>query len=340
MIQLSICVATFKRGAFIAQTLESIVSQLEPGVELVVVDGASPDNTQEIVAGFAQRHPELRYIREPVNSGVDQDYDKAVGYARGQYCWLMTDDDLLCPGAVARVLSLLDGVRELVVVNSRILNADFSRVLEERFLKFEVDREYPAGSGERLFAEVANYLSFIGGVVIRRDFWQASQRSAYYGSLFIHVGVIFHSPALLRTTVIAEPLIHIRYGNAMWTSRGFDIWMFKWPQLVWSFDHMSAEAKKAVSAPEPWRDVKRLLLARAVGSYSSKEYRHFLLGKAQGRAAFLAAGIAYAPAVLVNFLLAMYCLFINRKALTSLYDVARSPHATWASRFAARLLEL
>ena len=37
----------------------------------------------------------LRYFRESVNSGVDRDYDKAVGYASGEYCWLMTDDDLL-----------------------------------------------------------------------------------------------------------------------------------------------------------------------------------------------------------------------------------------------------
>jgi glycosyltransferase involved in cell wall biosynthesis len=340
MIRLSICIATFKRGAFIAQTLESIVSQLEPGVELVVVNGASPDDTHEVVAGFAARYPELRYVREPVNSGVDQDYDKAVGYARGQYCWLMTDDDLLCPGAVARVLALLDGERELVVVNSQILNADFSRVLEERFLKFEADREYRAGSREQLFSEVADYLSFIGGVVIRRDLWLARQRSRYFGSLFIHVGVIFQSPALSHATVIAEPLIHIRYGNAMWTARGFDIWMFKWPQLVWSFGDMSADAKRAVCRPEPWRDMKRLLLARAVGSYSGSEYREFLAGKTSGRTALLASCIAHAPATFVNFLLATYCVLFNRKALTSLYDIARSPHATWASRVAARLLHL
>src|SRR3990172_8001177 len=101
--KLSVCIATFKRATFIGETLESILGQVEPGVEVVVVDGASPDDTEEVVRRLAVAHSGLRYHREPVNSGVDADYDKAVGYAQGEYCWLMTDDDVLVPGAIARV---------------------------------------------------------------------------------------------------------------------------------------------------------------------------------------------------------------------------------------------
>lgn len=56
--KLSICIATYNRGKFIGETLDSILVQMEPGVELLVVDGASPDNTPEVMAQYLSLHPE------------------------------------------------------------------------------------------------------------------------------------------------------------------------------------------------------------------------------------------------------------------------------------------
>jgi len=130
--RLSICIATFKRGAFIGETLASILPTLPEGVEVLVLDGASPDNTAEVVTDWALRHGHLRYIRAETNSGVDQDYDKAVSYARGDYCWLMTDDDLLRPDAVARVLAACADDPDLVVVNSDVEDHGLERLLATR----------------------------------------------------------------------------------------------------------------------------------------------------------------------------------------------------------------
>lgn len=247
--KLSICIATFRRGQFIGETLDSILKQMEPGVEIVVVDGASPDDTPEVMARYAANHPGIRYFREAENSGVDADFDKAVGYAKGEFCWLMTDDDLLRPGAVASVLSALGGEDDLVIVNAEVRSVDLSELFEKQRLVFDADKVYRAADREEFFAETAAYLSFIGCVVIRRECWLARVRSPYYGSLFIHVGVIFQNPPITNVRVIAEPQIIIRYGNAMWTSRSFEVWMFKWPGLVWSFPDFSEEAKeKSVDA--------------------------------------------------------------------------------------------
>ncbi|MEO6421670.1 MAG: glycosyltransferase family 2 protein [Candidatus Nitrotoga sp.] len=336
--KLSICIATYNRGKFIGETLDSILGQMVPGVELVIVDGASPDNTPEVMAQYLLRYPEIRYIREQANSGVDGDYDKAVGYARGEYCWLMTDDDLLCPLAISRVLESINGVYDLVVVNSEIRNIDFSKVLKTRFLKFASDREYAIKDGEKFFSEVGNYLSFIGGVVIKRNLWLERDRSSFYGTLFIHVGVIFQHPPINRVKVIADPLIIIRYGNAMWTSRGFEIWMFKWPRLIWSFPDFSDQSKSAVCSKEPWRLIKKLILYRATGGYTMSEYSHFIAVRTKGLSRGVYMAIAMFPGAIANFLASLYCVCVNRKARSGLYDLSRSRHATWASRFLARFL--
>ena len=336
MIKLSICIATLNRADYIAATLDSILPQLTPETELVVVDGASTDGTSEILQRYAQRSSQLRYFREPTNSGVDADYDKAVNYAQGEFCWLMTDDDLLVPDAVANALGRLDDSIEALIVNAAVMDIDVSRTLVPQLLKLEEDRDYLPGDQERFFREVGDYLTFIGGVVVRRAFWLARDRQSYFGSLFIHAAVLFQSPAVARARVLARPLILIRYGNAMWTARTFEIWMFKWPSLIWSFPDFSSQAKQAVVLREPWKNAKRLFFYRALGRYTRDEYQRFIADK-------LGAGtmqkiIANFPLRFANALVSLYCWLFNRDARTAVYDLARARHATAVSRFVARRL--
>lgn len=335
--KLSICIATFKRGQFIGETLDSILNQIEPGVEIIVVDGASPDNTPEVMEQYAQRHKEIRYFRESENSGVDADFDKAVGYAQGEYCWLMTDDDLLKPGAITKVLSALGGEEELVIVNSEIRNVDMTEVFEARRLAFDTDRVYRAVDNEAFFAETAAYLSFIGCVVIRRACWLARDRSSYYGSLFIHVGVIFQNPPITNVSVIAEPLITIRYGNAMWTSRSFEVWMFKWPRLVWSFPDFSDTVKRKVCRREPWRSAKALFHNRALGAYTTVEFRKFWPAEAGGVDRVIAYALGVFPASLANMVMVLYFSTLANPAPMAVHDLLFSRNAGVLSRLAARV---
>jgi abequosyltransferase len=337
---LSICIATFRRAAFIGETLASVLAQLESGVEVVVVDGASPDDTADVVGAIAIDCPALRYYREPVNSGVDADYDKAVGYARGEYCWLMTDDDLLMPGAIRRILSGVADRPDLLIVNAESRTPDFARVVDGHVLGRTGDHLYGLAEREAMFIETANFLSFIGAVVIRRDAWLSRDRTSYFGTLFIHVGVIFQEPPLERIRVIGEPLVRIRWGNAMWSARGFEIWMFKWPSLIWSFAGFSEKAKAAVCPREPWRNPRMLGLHRALGGYSATEYRAFLSSQGGWSYRALARGIAATPSRVANALASLYCLLAARSARRELYDLANGRNSTFVARGAARLLGL
>lgn len=334
--KLSICIATYNREKYISESIESILRQLEPRVELVVVDGASPDNTAEIMSRYVSSGPDVRYFRQSKNSGVDQDYDKAVSYATGEYCWLMTDDDLLKPGAINRVLSELDGIRDLVIVNAEIRNADLSECLEERQLVISTDKSYSQNESDIFFAECLNYLSFIGGVVIRREFWLERNRKLYYGSLFIHVGVIFQLPRIENVYVISDPLIVVRYGNAMWTSRGFEIWSFKWPEFVWSFSGISDEAKFKVIDPERGTRIKTLFYSRGTGAYTRVEYDKFVRLKTKGIKRVIAHFISIIPTEIANIVSVFYFVKVNKTARMMLYDLLNSPHSTPFGKWVAR----
>ncbi|MBC7405105.1 MAG: glycosyltransferase family 2 protein [Cytophaga sp.] len=336
--KLSICIATFNRGRFIGETLDSILDQMEPGVEIVVVDGASPDHTSEVMAQYVSQHSEIRYFRELVNSGIDADFDKAVGFARGEYCWLMTDDDLLKPCAITKVLSTLGVENDLIIVNSEVRNVDLSVVFENQRLLLDVDGVYRASDSDAFFADTAGYLSFIGCVVIRRACWLARNRSDYYGTLFIHVGVIFQHPPIANVKVIAAPLIIIRYGNAMWTPRSFEIWMFKWPKLIWSFPDFSDVAKRKVCRREPWRNAKALFHNRALGAYTAIEFRKFWPKDAGKGECVVAYILSIFPASVANLVMVLYFSMLDKPAQMALHDLLYSRNAGVLSRLLARAL--
>ena len=294
-IRLSICMATFRRADFLAETLRSIAPQLADGVELVIVDGASPDHTGEVVREVLGDCDRVRYFRESVNSGVDADYDKAIRYARGEYCWLMTDDDLLRPGAVARVCEMLASHPSLLVVDASVETVDFGRVLKPGRMAFSGVRRYGPGDHDAMLADIGEAISFIGSVVIRRDVWLSRDHASYAGSLFAHVGVILQAPLPGEAIALGEPMIRIRLGNAMWTPRRFEIWAFKWPRLIWSLPGYSDAARLHLGARQPWRHFGHLFSFRAKGAYSRDVYRRYFAQESLGWWRVVMATVAIIP---------------------------------------------
>lgn len=341
-IKLSICIATFNRANFISETLDSIVLQLKENVELVIVNGCSPDHTDEIVAPYLSQHPNIRYFKEKVNSGIDGDYDKAVQYAKGEYCWLMTDDDLIKPNAVDQILERVQAPCDLLVLNAEITNVDFSKILDNRLIKKIGDQTYTLENKNSFMAEMGHGLSFIGCVVINKQKWLARERLSFFGTFFIHVGVIFQPPLLEKIRYVSTPLITIRYGNAMWTPRGLEIWLFKWPNLIWSFADFSDEAKAAVCPPSHSRNLKimqRLFFYRATGAYSYSQYKRFFSqqpGNISKR--YLLLLIAIIPPVLANMMASLFCLVKRTNARMPAYSLNASQYANPISRLAAKII--
>ncbi len=304
---LTIAIATYNRCAYIGETLDSIIPQLTEEVDVLVVDGASTDDTQHLMGVYLQRCSRIRYIRLPSKGGIDKDYDIAVQQASGDYCWLFPDDDVLKPGAVDSVLRRIREHHDLIIVNAEVRNVDLSTLIEEKRLTISRDLIYAPSDAEKFFVDTAIYMTYIGCVVIRRERWLEREREHYYGTEFIHVGVIFQTLLPSSVAVIAEPYISIRLGNAQWTARAFEIWVFKWPTLIWSFDQFTSASKRRVYPKEPWRSVTRLLFIRAEGNYGIGEYRRFIRARLSSVAErALIMSIALVPGVLVNFAAVVY----------------------------------
>ena len=282
MYKLCICIPTLNRAGYIGETLDSIVPELGDDVEVVIADGGSRDDTEAVVARYRERYPAIRYFRRsddsvaPSNAGFDRDCSWAVELAQATYCWLMTDDDVLLPGAVRQVVDHLDEGHDLIVTSAEIRDEKLQNILQVARPELSADRVFQPGQWEQFFSLAIMHLTFVGAVVIRRSIWMSRHPEAYFGSGFVHVGVAFSARMENSVLVIARPLVSIRTGNGQWSARAFKIFMFDWPQLIWSFPDVSDAAKGTVSPREPWRSWRVLFLQRAYGRYSADEYKIYL----------------------------------------------------------------
>jgi hypothetical protein len=106
---LSICITTYNRSAWLAHSLPLILLEAAPfgdAVEVIVCDNASTDDTPAVTAGFRGR-PNLRVHRNERNVGMLGNLRVSAEHARGQYVWVIGDDDLMIEGTVSRVLSAI-----------------------------------------------------------------------------------------------------------------------------------------------------------------------------------------------------------------------------------------
>jgi glycosyltransferase involved in cell wall biosynthesis len=103
----SIIVPSFNQGRYMGETLASILAQDYRPLEVLVMDGASTDNTLAVLATYADV-PELRVWSEPDNGVVDA-VNKGLRRARGSILGIQSSDDTYLPGAIAAAVESLGG---------------------------------------------------------------------------------------------------------------------------------------------------------------------------------------------------------------------------------------
>lgn len=326
-VKLSFCISTRNRATLIGATIEGILSQATADCEIVVVDGASTDDTESVMSNYAERDERIRYFKQEVNGGVDRDFDRAVTLARGEYCWLLPDDDFLTPNAVHDVLGALCGSYSVVLVNAEMRDSRTWNVLISSILKSHSDRQFGPEDLDDLFVYTKELVTYIGCTVVNRELWLTRHRKLYYDCDFIHVGVIFQAPLPQGCYVISRPLASIRFGNQQWFPREFEIWMRRWPAVINSLPLSSLSKDAALAHLKTLRKfLSSLLNFRASGVYSRDNYREFTSYPNTITHRTFALLIALIPGVFANtFLLLVSFLQDTNTARFQRASLRRSP---------------
>lgn len=106
--RVSVIMASYNAAPFVSESIESVLAQSYPSLELVVVDDASSDGTAEIVGRYAERLPDrVRLGRKQVREGPCRARNDALALTRGSLIGWLDQDDLWAPTKVEEQVSLL-----------------------------------------------------------------------------------------------------------------------------------------------------------------------------------------------------------------------------------------
>lgn len=321
---LSVCINTRNRAEALRETLDSLLVQADCSVELVIVDGASSDATEPLMRDYADKYDKIKYIRAETAIGIDEGYDLAVEHASGRYCWMMTDDDVVMVGVLNKILLEINNGYDLILVDIECFTKDLTVSLGQSLFQVGGDKEFNRDNLPEFWQIAGKGLSYIGSVVLRRSIWFESCRRRYYGSYFVHVGVILESSAIARALIIGRPYIKYRSGNSSWTPRSFEIWNFKWPSLVWQSSRLSSQSKESIVPREPWRRWLSVLKSRAMGEYDFSTFRVWLGPRLKLMPSIPFLLIAVMPRSLLNFGILFFCLIFRRLNHYTIYNLVVS----------------
>ena len=107
--KVSVIVPIFNQALFIRETVDSVLEQDYPNVEVVLSDDGSTDGTSDILNEYAAREPErVKVVASARNTGIAGAFNRALDAHTGQYIAWLGGDDVMLPDKLSRQAAILD----------------------------------------------------------------------------------------------------------------------------------------------------------------------------------------------------------------------------------------
>jgi glycosyltransferase involved in cell wall biosynthesis len=97
----------YNHEKYIAQSIESVLNQTIPDLELLITDGGSTDNSPKIIAQYAQKDPRVHATYQHENIGISESLNDGLNRVKGKYICFLDSDDLWVEDKLEKQLKIL-----------------------------------------------------------------------------------------------------------------------------------------------------------------------------------------------------------------------------------------
>ncbi|MDB9527020.1 glycosyltransferase [Oscillatoria sp. CS-180] len=117
--KISVIIASYNYGSYLAEAVESVLRQIRLPDEILISDDASTDHTPEIAEFYRRRYPDLiRTNRNETNLGIVSHFNKAIELVSGDYVVFLGADNRFRSDFIERTAAVLDGKEEVAIAYS------------------------------------------------------------------------------------------------------------------------------------------------------------------------------------------------------------------------------
>jgi glycosyltransferase involved in cell wall biosynthesis len=106
---LSILIPVYNVAPYLGPCVQSILSQHTAGVEILLLEDGSTDDSRQLSAQLCAEHgPAMRLLLHDRNRGLSAARNTLLDAATGRHVWFVDSDDQMLPGAIAALRSIID----------------------------------------------------------------------------------------------------------------------------------------------------------------------------------------------------------------------------------------
>ena len=116
--RLSIGLPVHNGERYLAESLDSLLSQTYEDFELIISDNGSTDGTADICHDYASQDRRIRYFRQERNKGSSPNHNFVIMKATGELFKSASHDDRYAPGLLERCIEVLDRSPDVVLAHS------------------------------------------------------------------------------------------------------------------------------------------------------------------------------------------------------------------------------
>lgn len=222
-ILLSVCIPTYNRINYLIETLNCIVPQIKDKsfIELLINDNASEDGTYEIISDYGKENDYKIDIKcNNENIGYRNNFNDIVNRARGEYVYLLGDDDIVSPNLVEIITPILLNYKYSIVHFNRMVGNEacsFNKLHDNIFQTPIEKLPLP-----EFVKRVMSSPNFISSLIFKKEVWYngcAYDKDKYYGYEWL-ARILFGA---LNTNCLYYyfPLVIMRNPPRSWAKNGF-----------------------------------------------------------------------------------------------------------------------
>ena len=243
----SICVPQFNRTSFLLRAIESWCEQSFDSFELCISDGGSTDGRHQEIIDFLEQSPlSFRFRRSERNLQYDPNLRASLKLARGRYCMLFGNDDMLASN------------EGLAFMHERIVKNNFPAAVITNFAIIATganDRRIRASGilGAGVPAAIAHFrnYNFVSGICLDRESVQRLETDKWDGSemyqMFLGTRLLAEGGKLLgiEEAVVAKDILipgEVSEGHYAKKPKVRDFWIKARPMPLTLYAQVACDA--------------------------------------------------------------------------------------------------